>query len=189
MTKQCRAGVLASLGDVSAAGSGELFSLLYDELYALASRYMRSERAGHTLQPTALVNEVYLRLGHRSDIAWQSRSHFLAVAACCIRRILLEHARKRRAVKRGGDPGRVALCDDLLTTEPGSGLDLIALDEALDELARRDRRQAGIVELRFFGGLSIEETAEVLRTTAAQVKYEWRFAKLWLRERLDGGTV
>lgn len=186
MRDKSRAQVLANLGDFVTASSDELFSLLYEELHALAVRYMRGEKPGHTLQPTALVSEAYLRLGKRTDMRWESRSHFVAVAACCIRRVLLEHARRRRAAKRGGGQARITLSEDLLSIGAREEIDIIALDEALDDLAARDRRQAGIVELRFFGGLTIDEIANVLQMTAARVKNEWQFAKFWLRDRLEG---
>jgi len=164
-----------------------LTPLVYGELKRLAGRLFRSESPGHTLQPTALVNEAYLRLVDQKRVAWQSRAHFLAVAARVMRRVLIDYARRRRASKRGGEAVRVTL-DDFAAPSVSSPLDLLVLDEALAELAALDARQARIVEMRAFGGLSVEETAEVLDVSPATVKRDWSFAQAWLERRLRGGS-
>lgn len=165
-----------SRGDLQARD--RLMTLVYDELRRQAARYLRRERAGHSLQPTALVHEVYLRLAGQ-PVAWQNRAHFFAVAAQAMRHILVDHARRRAAVRRGGDQTRVVLADEV-AAPGGRELELLALDRCLNELAALDEQQARMVELRFFGGLSIEEAAEVLGISAATVKREWNLAKAWL---------
>lgn len=161
-----------------------LLSLVYDELRRIAAQYVRKERPGHTLQPTALVHEAYIRLIDISEINWQDRAHFFAVAANVMRHILVDHARARLSEKRGGDGQRIAIEDAAsLCSEPD--LDLLAVDEALVELAAFDEQQSRIVELRFFGGLTIEETAHVVGISPATVKREWTMAKAWLFRRLN----
>jgi RNA polymerase sigma factor (TIGR02999 family) len=157
--------------------------LVYDELRGLAERLLRNERPGHTLQPTALVHEAYLRLIDQTRVRWQGRAHFFALASCTIRRILVDHARGARRVKRGGGRLRLSLNEDLVPTEDGQ-LDLIALDDALSTLAADHPDQARIVEMRFFGGLTIAETATVLGVSASTVEREWRFARAWLYRAL-----
>jgi RNA polymerase sigma factor (TIGR02999 family) len=165
----------------------QLMELLYADLKRRAAAYLRVERPGHTLQPTALVNEAYLRLVDQKRVAWQNRAHFLGVAAQMMRRILVDHARGRKARKRGGTKAHVTL-DERLVPAAGPGLELLALDEALGELAALDPQQARIVELRAFGGLSVEETAEVLGISTATVKRHWAFAQAWLRSRLAAAS-
>lgn len=160
-----------------------LLTLVYDELRKIAGRYLRKESSGHTLQPTALVHEAYMKLIDISDINWQDRAHFFAVSANVMRHILVDHARAKLADKRGGDAQRIALEDAIsLSDEPN--IDLLAVDEALKELAELDEQQSRIVELRFFGGLTIEETAHVVGISPATVKREWAMAKAWLHRKL-----
>ena len=159
--------------------------LVYDELRRLAASYLRRERPGQTLQATALVNEAYIRLIGEKAQNWQNRTHFLAIAALSMRQILVQRARARNAAKRGGDPQRITLDEQLLpASAQGGELDLLALDEALDKLARLDERQAKIVELRYFGGLSVEEAAEALGISPATVKRDWTLARAWLKKEL-----
>jgi RNA polymerase sigma factor (TIGR02999 family) len=147
---------------------------------------MAGERAGHSLQATALVNEAYVRLVDATDVAWHDRTHFLAVAARMMRRILVDHARARYAQKRGGDGGRVTFDEALVVTdEPRQ--DFIALDDALQALAKFDERKSRVIELRFFGGLSVEETASVLKVSPDTVMRDWRLAKAWLQVEMRGG--
>lgn len=161
-----------------------LVPLVHDELHRLAHRYMAGERAGHPLQTTALVNEAYLRLVDSSRVRWQNRAHFFAVSAQLMRRILVDVARARHKLKRGGGAIQVALEEAaLIANEPGA--DLVALDEALTTLAAFDERKSKVVELRFFGGLSVEETAEVLKVSAVTVMRDWGLAKAWLLRELD----
>jgi len=169
-------------GDESALE--QLMPLVYEELRRLARQCMRGERAGHTLQTTALVNEAYLRLVHSSRVQWQDRAHFFAIAAQLMRRVLVDEARKRRNLKRGGEFTRVQIDEIEVSTQPRE-FDLLALDQALNELAEFAPRKGKVVELRFFGGLSIEETALVLGISADIVKREWRTAKLWLLKELS----
>ena len=159
------------------------FHELYAELRLLADRYLRHERPDHTLQPTALVHEAYMRLANQHGIDWQNRAQFIGVAATMMRRILVNYALARSAEKRGGGVTQVTL-DDSISWDGERDVDLVALDEALTALARLDPRQARIVELRFFGGLSIEETAEAIGASPATVKREWSMAKAWLRRAL-----
>jgi len=160
-----------------------LLPAVYAELHALAERFMRKERADHTLQPTALVNEAYLRLSSQRSVNWVNRAQFFGVAAQMMRRILVTHAESRNAAKREGMATRVTL-DESLSWSGGRELDLVELDQALTALAALDARQARVVEQRFFAGLSIEETAEVLNISPATVKREWTVAKAWLRRAL-----
>jgi RNA polymerase sigma factor (TIGR02999 family) len=175
---------LVSTGDDSARGM--LFDLLYAELRRLASSAMRAERPDHTLQPTALVGELYVRLAG-SDSRFQNRAHFLAVAATAMRRVLIDHARVRRAGKRGGGQAPVAIdnLDALPFTPEPDGIDILALDDALVRLVALDERQGRIVELRFFGGLSVEETAAVVGVSERTVKREWQISRAWLRRELS----
>jgi RNA polymerase sigma-70 factor, ECF subfamily len=164
-----------------------LTPMLYDELRRLAQAYMRRERREHTLQPTALVHEAFLRLIRQRDVSWQNRAHFMGVAAKVMRQILADHARRHRAAKRGGGAGAVPLEGLEVAAAPG-GLAADDLDTALEDLARHDARQARVVELRFFGGLTLEETAEVLDVSTATVKRDWLVARAWLHREL-GGTA
>ena len=161
-----------------------LIPLVYHELRKRAAAYLRHEREGHTLQPTALVHEAYLRLVDQREVLWQNRAHFFGVAAQAMRRILVDHARGRKRVKRGGDDQRITLTDAVLMGEPRS-VDLLDLDAALERLAVLDPRQCRIVELRYFAGLSVEETAETLDISPATVKREWTMAKAWLSAELN----
>ena len=163
-----------------------LLPAVYEELRALAGRYLRRERPDHTLQPTALVNEAYMRLSEQRSVDWRDRAQFFGVAAQMMRRILVNYAESRNTAKRGGLVARVTL-DESVSWEGGRELDLASLDEALNTLAELDARQARVVELRFFAGLSIEETGEVLDISPATVKREWSMAKAWLRRELANG--
>ena len=169
-------------GDLEARD--RLLPMIYDELRRQAARELRGERAGHTLQPTALVHEVYLRLAQPRRVPWKSRAEFFAASAQAMRRILVDHARKRAAFKRAGNWTRIELADDV-AIEGKRELDLLALDDALARLAELDPRHARIVELRFFGGLSVAETASVLKVSTATVKRDWSLARAWLHRRLE----
>jgi RNA polymerase sigma-70 factor, ECF subfamily len=171
--------LLIRLMDGERAVLDDLLSLVYAELRRLAAGYLRHERPGHTLQPTALVHEAYLRLVDQTQVQWQNRAHFFGVAAQMMRRILVDHARSQQAEKRGGDIQKLAL-DENIDVSGERAAELIALDEALARLAALDPQKSRIVELRFFGGLSVEETAEVLGVSAPTVKRQWRMAKAWL---------
>lgn len=163
-----------------------LTPLVYGELKRLAGRYLRRERPDHTLQSTALVHEAYLRLIDQHSVQWQNRAHFFGVAAQLIRRILVDYARNRNAAKRGAGACKLSLDDVIEPPRIERGLDLVALDDSLEALTRIDPQQSRIVELRFFAGLSIEETAEVLRISPATVKRDWTAAKAWLYRDLTG---
>ena len=162
----------------------QLLPLVYDELRRQAARYLRREHAGHTLQTTALIHEAYIRLVDQKRVQWQNRAHFFGIAAQLMRRILVDHARAKKRVKRGGSDIRVSLAETTLTVKTRD-LDVLAIDEALDRLAQVDERQAKVVELRFFSGLSVEETAEVLQISTATVKREWSMAKAWLHREIS----
>jgi RNA polymerase sigma factor (TIGR02999 family) len=162
----------------------QLIPIVYGELRRLASRTLRRERRDHTLQPTALVHEAYLRLIDQRSVNWQNRSHFFAIASQAMRRIVVDHARRHNAVKRGGDNLKVELEAAMLL--PGAkDVDVVRLDDALTALAAFDPQQGRIVELRFFGGLSIEQTAEVIGISPATVKRDWSMAKAWLHRELE----
>jgi RNA polymerase sigma factor (TIGR02999 family) len=162
-----------------------LLPLVYQELRRLAASYLRRERAGYTLQPTALVNEAYLRLLKDRPDRWQNRAHFCAIAAHSMRQILIERARARDAQKRGGARARVTL-DEALVAGGDRSIDLVALDQALERLAAIDPEQARLVELRFFGGLTVEETAEAMNISPATVKRHWTVARAWLAREMEG---
>ena len=164
-----------------------LTPIVYEELHRLARRYMQGERPGHSLQTTALVNEAYTRLVDYKRMQWQDRAHFFAVSAQLMRRILVEHAR-RRNLKRGGGVQHLPL-DAAAAVAGGGETDLVALDDAMNTLARIDPRKVKVVEMRFFGGLSVEETAEVLKVLAVTVKREWKAARSWLYRELSGATT
>ena len=174
----------ARKGDEQALAA--LLPLVYDELRRLAARYMRRERPGQTLQATALVHDAYLRLLRDSHLSWQNRAHFFGIAARSMRQILIERARTRGAAKRGGSRIRVTFEPGLIAAAQAPELDLEALDEALTRLAALDAELARVVEVRFFGGLSIEETAEALNVSPATVKRRWTLAKAWLARELRG---
>ena len=162
----------------------KLIPIVYSELRLRAARYLRRERPGHTLQTTALIHETYLRLVEQKQVRWQNRAHFFGIAAQLMRRILVDHARQRDAAKRGGADLRLTL-DDAMAAAPGRDVNLMALDETLTRLAEIDPRQSRVVELRYFSGLSIEETAEVLGVSPATVKLDWSMAKAWLRREMS----
>jgi RNA polymerase sigma-70 factor, ECF subfamily len=180
--------LLLAWGDGDQAALEKLIPLVYAELHRLARRYMRREKAGHTLQTSALVNEAYLRLIETHRVRWQNRSHFFAVSAQIMRRILVDFARSRQNLKRGGGACHVSL-DEGLVVLPERGAVLVALDEALERLGALNRRQTQVVELRYFGGLNEEEIAEVLKVSVRTVRHDWSLARAWLyRElRLGGG--
>ncbi len=163
----------------------QLVPMVYPELHRMAQHYMRRERAGHTLQTTALVNEVYLRLVDIAGVTWQDRAHFFAVSAQMMRRILVDAARARIAAKRGAGAPRVNL-DDVPDVSSGRAGELMAIDEALNRFAEVDARKARVIELRFFGGLSVQETAEVLKISPQSVMRDWKLAKAWLLRELSG---
>jgi RNA polymerase sigma factor (TIGR02999 family) len=175
-----------SNGDPSALDS--LVSLIYAELHRLAARYMRHEAPGHALNTTALVNEAYLRLVHQNHINWQNRAHFFAVSAQAMRQILIDMARSRNRLRRGGHARHFSLEDVAIFSDERAG-ELIALDDALKNLAELDERKSRIVEMRYFGGLTVEETAEVLKVSVATVDREWRRARAWLFSELTEATA
>lgn len=173
-----------SEGDRAAAD--QFMPLIYDELRRQARRFLNRERANHTLQTTALVHEAYLRLIEQRDVSWQNRAHFFGIAAQMMRRILVNHAVSRKRDKRGGTAEKIQLDETIQIRAADKGVDLIELDEALNRLEKLDERQSRVVELRYFGGMSIEETAEVMALSPATVKREWNMARTWLRAELIG---
>ncbi len=178
--------LLQELGHGNPNAVNELTPLIYDELRRLAGACMRRERPGHTLQATALVHEAYLRLLGQHEVEWHNRAHFFAVAATLMRRVLLDHARKRHTAKRGSAPNKATLDEGLLIAEEHLD-DVIAMDECLTRLAAIDPKQARMVELRFFAGLGVEEIAAVEEISTATVKREWASAKAWLHREMTGG--
>lgn len=186
--EQDAAGITEMLREWSEGDKPEvldkLLPLVYDELHRQAARYLRRERPGHSLQTSALVNEAYLKLIVQRDVNWQSRTHFFAVAAQAMRQILVDYARAKHRLKRGGDNIRISLEAATLVAPNEKGVDLIALDEALSRLARRDLQQSRVVELKFFSGLSLEETAEALRVSRATVARDWESARAWLHREM-----
>jgi len=180
-------GLLRAWSDGDREALDRLTPIAYDELHRLAQRYMKRERPGHSLQTTALVNEAYMRLVDYKGMQWQNRAHFFAVSAQLMRRILVEHAR-RHNLKRGGGVQHVSLEETALVGGDQSA-DLVALDDAMNALALLDPRKAQVVEMRFFGGLSVEETAEVLKLSSVTVMRDWSTAKAWLYRELTGGTT
>ncbi len=158
----------------------KLLPLVYTELHRQAARFLRKERQGHTLQTTALINEAYLKLIDQRNVNWESRTHFFAIAAQAMRRILVDYARTTHRKKRGGDDIKLPLEEAMSVAAEEISVDLIALDEALNKLAERDEQQARVVELRYFSGLSLEETAEALHISRATVANDWNMAKVWL---------
>jgi RNA polymerase sigma-70 factor, ECF subfamily len=175
--------LLQNLKEGDPGAEARLISAVYGELRRLAAHYMRRERPDHTLQATALVHEAFLRLTEQRDVSWQGKAHFFGVAAQLMRRILIDHARSRLRVKRGAGGQKISLDEGLLLTEARSA-ELLAVNDSLDRLAKLDPRQARIVELRFFGGLSVEETAEVVGVSPKTVKRDWNVARAWLYEDL-----
>jgi len=180
-------GLLRAWSQGDAGAAEKLVPLVYDELKRQAARYMRRERRDHTLRPTALVHEAYLRLVGQDRVAWKSRAQFFGVAAQVMRRVLVDHARQRAAAKRAGGWCRVSLDEDL--GAPARELDLVELEDALGELAALDPEKVRMVELRFFGGLSLEDTAEVLEVSPSTVTREWRMTRAWLYRRLGRGST
>jgi RNA polymerase sigma factor (TIGR02999 family) len=179
--------VTALLGQLRAGNrdvAGQLVPLIYDELRRIAGAQMRRERAGHTLQATAVVHEAYLRLAGEREIQWQDRAHFFAIAARAMRQVLLDYARQRHAGKRGGEGAQKVEIDVDLLAGANRIEDIVALDEVVTRLSELDQQQGRIVELRFFAGLSVEETAEVMGISDSTVKREWRLAKAWLHREL-----
>ena len=179
--------LLRAWGDGDDTAVEQLVPLVEAELRRLARAYMRRERRGHTLQTTALVNEAFLRLTDARQVRWQDRTHFLGISAQLMRRVLVDHARSRAAGKRGGAAHRVTLDEGLaVSASPLPSVDVLALDRALAALSGADARKGRVVELRFFGGLSVEETAAVLHVSTDTIKRDWRLAKLWLLRELEG---
>jgi RNA polymerase sigma factor (TIGR02999 family) len=179
-------GLLRAWSDGDQAALEKLMPLVYAELHRLAKRHLRHEQAGHTLQTSALVNEAYLRLVDAHGVRWQNRAHFFAVSAQIMRRILVDFARARQNLKRGGGALQVTL-DEGLVVSPESGADLLALDEALEKLVVLNPRQSRVVELRYFGGLNEEEAAEALNVSPRTVRHDWRLARAWLYRELSRG--
>jgi RNA polymerase sigma factor (TIGR02999 family) len=177
-------GLLLAWGQGNAAALERLMPLVYDELHRLAHQYMNRERAGHTLQTTGLVNEAYLRLVDMNRVQWQNRAHFFAISAKLMRRILVDFARSRNYLKRGGKAPHVSL-DETLLVSTQKGTDLVALDDALNALSQLDPRKSKVVEMRFFGGMSVEETAEALNVSPETVMRDWKTAKVWLLRELS----
>jgi RNA polymerase sigma factor (TIGR02999 family) len=175
--------LLQAWGEGEQSALEQLIPLVYEELHRLAHHYMAHERPGHTLQTSALLNEAYLRLLDSPKPSWQNRAHFFAVSAQVMRRILVDWARSRQALKRGGEARPLEL-EEALVVSDAPGADFVALDDALKALAAIDPRKSEVVELRFFGGLSVEETAEVLKVSPETVARDWKFAKSWLRREL-----
>ena len=178
--------LLRAWGDGDDGALEQLTPLVEGELRRLARAYMRRERRDHTLQATALVNEAFLRLTDARRVRWQDRAHFLGISARLMRRVLVDHARSRGYQKRGGGAERVTLDDGLAASPPEPAVDVLALDRALEALAAVDLRKSRVIELRFFGGLSVEDTADVLHVSVDTVKRDWRLAKLWLLRELEG---
>lgn len=176
--------MLREWSDGNQEALNNLLPLVYAELHRQAASFLRKERAGHTLQTTALINEAYLKLIDRREVNWENRTHFFAVAAQAMRRILVDHARTKYREKRGGDNIKLSLEDATLVAGKESDVDLIALDEALTKLAKFDEQQARVVELRYFSGLSLEETAEALHISRATVARDWEAARAWLHREL-----
>lgn len=179
--------LLLSWSDGDRDAPAKLLPLVYDELRRLARDHLRRERPEHTLQPTALVNEVYLRLVDQRRVNWQTRAQFFGLAAQLMRHVLVDHARSRAAAKRGGLVHKMSLDEARMAPEEVAA-ELVALDEALVRLAALDERKSRVVEMRFFGGLSVEETAEALGVSDKTVMRDWRVAKLWLHRELSGGV-
>jgi RNA polymerase sigma factor (TIGR02999 family) len=177
--------LLVAWSDGDRAALDKLVPIVQPELRRLARRYMARQQRGHTLQATAVINEVYLRLMEWRNLRWQDRAHFFGVSAQLMRRTLVDHARRQQSRKRGGDTIAISL-DEAVLVSPERSVDLVAVDEALDRLAAFDLRRSRIVELRFFGGLSVDETAEVLKTSPRTVKREWGLARAWLYCELSG---
>ena len=181
-------GLLRAWSDGDETALEQLIPLVEAELRRLARSYMRRERPEHTLQTTALINEAFIRLTDAKQVRWNDRAHFLGISARLMRRVLVDHARARNYQKRGGTVQRVSFNETVAVRGSDASLDVIALDQALDALASVEPRQAKIVELRFFGGLSVEETADALHMSTDTIKRDWRLAKQWLAHELSDGT-
>ena len=182
--------LLCQAADGSAAAMDDLLPLIYGEMRALAGHMLAGERRDHTLQPTALVHEAYARLVQGAQPSYESRRHFFAIAARAMRQVLADHARKHRADKRGGDAVRVTLNENITPVVSADSLDLIALDEAMEELTKLNERHARIVEMRFLAGLSVDDVADTLGVSSRTVETDWRTARAWLRTRLgEPGTT
>ena len=180
--------LLVAVSDGDSRAAAELLPVIYSELQRLARSFMAKEPAGNTLQPTALVHEAYLRLVGQNDVKWDSRGHFFVAAATAMRRILVERARARHRIKRGGDRQRMEMHDGAMSVEPPSD-ELLALDEALQRLEQMDQRKCQVVMLRHFAGLGVEETAAALSVSTATVKNDWAFARAWLHRELSKGET
>ena len=178
--------MLIELTDGNKDVVNQILPHIYDELRRLAGSYLRRERSDHTLQPTALVHEAYMKLIDQKQVQWQNRAHFFGIAAQVMRRILMDHARKHKADKRGGDAEKLPLEEEILIVSHDRSAELVALDDALETLAKLDEQKARIVELRYFGGLSIEETAEVMGVSVPTINRQWRMAKAWLYSEVAG---
>lgn len=176
--------LLVAWNDGDQAARDELMSVVYQELHRLAHHYMKRESPGHTLQTSALVNEAFLRLVDQKNVQWQNRAHFFGIAAQMMRRILVDYARQRRYAKRGGGARQITLDEGLVVSDERNA-EVVELSEALDRMAEFDQRKAQTVELRFFGGLSVEETAEVLAVSPGTVMRDWTLAKAWLRREMS----
>lgn len=176
--------LLIAWGDGDKEALDMLMPFVYNELRRLANHYMNGQRAGHTLQATALVNEAYLRLVDSSQVRWKDRTHFFAISAQLMRRVLVDSARARNSLKRGGEIQKVELDDEAIAVTPDDKIDLIALDEALKELAELSPRQSKVVELRYFGGLTESEIAQALEISTRTVKRDWSVARAWLYRRM-----
>ena len=177
--------LLANVGDGDKDALNQLMPIIYDELQRLAAYYMRGQRPGHTLQATALVNEAYLRLVNSKEASWKDRAHFFAAAAQAMRHILIDHARSHKYAKRGGGAVKVDLDEALLVAQEQAA-ELVDLDDAIESLAKIDQRQSQVVILRFFGGLSIDEVAEVMKISSPTVQRDWKLAKAWLHREIRG---
>jgi RNA polymerase sigma-70 factor, ECF subfamily len=179
--------LLAEWSEGNQSALDELYPLVYEELHRLARRYMSRERKGHTLQTTALINEAYVRLVDQKNVRWANRSHFFAISAQIMRRILIDHARRHAYAKRGGGAKQVSL-EEAAIVAPDQASELVRLDEALKTLAKMDERRSHVVELRYFGGLSNEEIAGVLKVSENTVTRDWNLARAWLYQQLAGST-
>jgi RNA polymerase sigma factor (TIGR02999 family) len=183
-TRKTTTAVLKAISAGDREAVDELMPLVYEDFHRLAESFLRREREGHTLQPTALVNEAFLKLVDQKQVDWKGRTHFLAIGAQAMRRVLVDHARRRRRSKRGGEVQRIALEADLAVS-PSREEDVLAVNEALDKLEELDPRQARIVEYRFFGGLNVEEVTEVLGVSKRTVEADWTMVRAWLRRELS----
>jgi RNA polymerase sigma factor (TIGR02999 family) len=179
--------MLRAWSDGNIADADRLFPIVYDELRKRAHSFLRRERPGHTLQTTALINETYIKLREQRNFRWESRAHFFAICATMMRRILVDYAKTRHREKRGGHAAHIPMEGLVLAMEQKGDVDILALNDALERLEKLDPQQARIVELKFFSGFSIEETASVLGVSDSTVKREWRSAKAWLRHELEKG--